>query len=77
VEVDFLLRRGRDLVAIEVKGTARPGPSDFAGLRAIGELKATKRRILVHSGERPFKTAEGVEALPPDELIRLLSDGRL
>ncbi|MDX2167734.1 MAG: DUF4143 domain-containing protein [Deltaproteobacteria bacterium] len=77
VEVDFLLRRGKQLIAIEVKGTARPGPADFTGLRAIAELKETKRRILVYTGDRAFRTAEGVEALPPDELVRLLADGRL
>lgn len=76
-EVDFLLRRGRELLAIEVKSAVRPGPADFAGLRAIGELKGTTRRILVHGGDRPFTTAEGIEVLPPEGLIRLLADGRL
>ncbi|MBX3024126.1 ATP-binding protein [bacterium] len=77
VEVDFLLRRGRELVAIEVKSTARPGPADLAGLKAIAELKATKRRILVHTGDRAFRTTDGIEALPPDEVVRLLADGKL
>jgi len=76
-EVDFLLRRGKELIAIEVKATATPRPADFVGLRAIGELAATRRRILVHTGERAYTTAEGVEALPPDEFIRELTDGRL
>lgn len=77
VEVDFLLRRGKELIAIEVKATATPGPADFAGLRAIGELQATKRRILVHGGERAFTTAEGIEGLPTDALIHLIASGRL
>lgn len=77
VEVDFLLRRGRELVAIEVKSTASPGPADFAGLKAIAELRATRRRILVHGGERAFQTADGIEALPVVAFIRLLADRRL
>jgi len=77
IEVDFLLRRGKSFIAIEVKSTASPGPSAFAGLRAIAELKGMKRRILVHSGERSYRTADGVEALPPAALIRQLADGKL
>lgn len=76
-EVDFLLRRGRKLMAIEVKATSSPGPADFIGLRAIAELPATTRRLLIHMGERSFTTREGIEALSPDALIRMLADGRL
>ncbi|MBF8301338.1 MAG: hypothetical protein HW394_1708, partial [Acidobacteria bacterium] len=63
-EVDFLLRRGKSFVAVEVKTTTNPAPRDFAGLRAIADLKGVKRRVLVHMGERAFNTPEGIEALP-------------
>ena len=36
-EVDFLLRRASEFVAIEVKATARPGAADLTGLRAVGK----------------------------------------
>ena len=76
-EVDFLVRRGQELIAIEVKATNSPGPADFIGLRAIAELPATKRRLLIHLGERSFTTREGIEALSPDAFIRMLADGSL
>ena len=76
-EVDFLLRRGRSFVAIEVKTTTNPATPHFAGLRAIGDLTGLKRRILVHMGERPFDTAEGIEALPVTQLAEEVLSGRL
>ncbi len=76
-EVDFLLRRGKSFTAIEVKTTANPGPPHFAGLRAIGDLAGMKRRILVHLGERPFNTPEGIEALPVMQFAEEVLSGRL
>jgi predicted AAA+ superfamily ATPase len=76
-EVDFLLSRGAAMIAIEVKATATPGASDFTGLRAIAELPAVKRRILVHLGEREFNTAEGIEALPAIRFAQQLAEGRI
>jgi predicted AAA+ superfamily ATPase len=63
-EVDFLMRRGRAFVAIEVKSTAHPAPTHMTGLRAISDLGGVKRRILVHLGDRPFRTSDGIDALP-------------
>lgn len=63
-EVDFLLRRGKEFLAIEVKARTAPGPSDFAGLRAVADLRGMKRRILVHLGRRAFRTKDGIDALP-------------
>jgi predicted AAA+ superfamily ATPase len=76
-EVDFLLRRGGDFVAIEVKATARPGPAEFTGLRAIGDLQGLRKRILVHLGSRAFTTADGVEALPAVEFARALAEDQV
>ena len=76
-EVDFLMRRGKSFVAIEVKTTSNPDARHFAGLRAIAELSGVKRRILVHMGERPFNTADGIEAMPVMHLAREVLSGRL
>ncbi len=46
-EVDFLLRRGRELLALEVKSARRFSSSLLSGLRAIGESEAVVRRVLV------------------------------
>lgn len=77
LEVDFLLQRGRELVAIEVKATSKPQVKDFAGLKAIAELSHVKRRVLVHTGPRAFTTADGVEALPVQDFVRLVESKRL
>jgi predicted AAA+ superfamily ATPase len=63
-EVDFVLRRGSELCAIEVKSGRRPQPQHLAGLRAIGELSGLRRRILVHRGDRPTRTEDGIEVWP-------------
>lgn len=76
-EVDFLMRRGKSFVAIEVKTTANPDTRHFGGLRAIADLPGVKRRILVHMGGRPFTTADGVEALPALEFADQVLSGRL
>jgi predicted AAA+ superfamily ATPase len=76
-EVDFLLRRGRSFIAIEVKTTANPSPVHFAGLRAIADLAGVKRRLLVHKGERAFNTADGIEALPATQFARDVTAGKL
>jgi predicted AAA+ superfamily ATPase len=76
-EVDFLLRRGREWTAIEVKASARLSSADFKGLRAITELRGARRRLLVHLGERAFNTSDGVEALPAVEFAHQLADGRI
>lgn len=77
LEVDFLIKRGADLVAIEVKSTTRPRDSDFAGLRAIADLPQVKRRILLHTGPRAYDTADGVEALPVLHFAELIAQGKV
>jgi uncharacterized protein len=70
-EVDLVLRRGRDHIAIEIKAGRAESADDFAGLRAIAELKGLRRRILVCNAERARTTAEGIEVLP---IARFLAD---
>ena len=65
-EVDFLLRRGRRYVAIEVKATRR-WRSDLAkGLRAISDLKGVDRRLVVYLGAQRLRPEKGIEVLPFD-----------
>ncbi|OHB79733.1 MAG: hypothetical protein A2Z25_00605 [Planctomycetes bacterium RBG_16_55_9] len=63
-EVDFLIQRGKEFTAIEVKAKETLSSRDFKGLQAIVELEAVHRRITVFLGERPFKTEDGIEVLP-------------
>ena len=62
-EVDFLLKKGSEFIAIDVKSAKKIRPEDLKGLKAIADLKAVKRRICVYTG--PFRMKqEGIEILP-------------
>lgn len=75
-EVDFVLRRGSELCALEVKATRRPHRQDMAGLRAIAKLPGLQRRVLVHRGDRPTQTEDGIDAWPVATFLEALeTDG--
>ena len=76
-EVDFLIQRDKELVAVEVKGKPRLDKRDFTGLKAIGELQGVRRRVVVFLGERPFRTTDGIDALPVASFLDELAEGRL
>lgn len=63
-EVDFVLRRGHDHIAIEVKASRRVGPDILRGLRAVASLPRLVRRILVYVGGRRLRTEDGIDVLP-------------
>ncbi len=63
VEVDFLLQKGSELTAIEVKTAKRVRPEDLKGLKAIADLKGVKQRILVYSGHLHLQK-DGIEIWP-------------
>jgi uncharacterized protein len=77
LEVDFLLRRGAELCALEVKAARRIHPGDMAGLRAIGELPGLRRRILIHRGDRPTRTEDGIDVWPIETFLEALEEDRL
>jgi predicted AAA+ superfamily ATPase len=63
-EVDFLIKRGKEFTAVEVKAKETLSSHDFKGLKAIAELKGLRRRLVVFLGERPFRTEDGIDAMP-------------
>ena len=75
-EVDLLLTRGRESLAIEVK-SAKVGPEALRGLRAIAALPRLARRVLVHPGPRPLVTADKIEVWPVGRLLRALAERTL
>jgi predicted AAA+ superfamily ATPase len=77
VEVDFLLRRGREFIAIEAKASSRFSSSQLDGLLAIDDLPRVVRRILVYSGQRVLTTPEGIDVWPVEALSEALADGGL
>ena len=76
-EVDFLLRRGRELLAIEVKSQARYHTGLLRGLRAVAELAGMTRRILLYGGRRSFRTEDDIDVWTFDDLHRALAEDAL
>jgi predicted AAA+ superfamily ATPase len=73
IEVDFVLRRGKSLLALEARSGSKIFEADLRGLRAIADLPAIVRRLVVYRGERRQKTSDGIEILPVRSLLAELS----
>ena len=76
-EVDFLLSRNSEHCALEIKAARRVQSQHLAGLRAIAPLPGLRRRVLVHQGERPGRTEDGIELWPIATLLEALQTDSL
>ena len=76
-EVDFLLSRGAELLALEVKSSRRFSRSWLSGLKAIGELDRVVRRVIVYLGSERLRTDEGIEVWPLELFLEQLEAGSL
>ncbi|MBN1115549.1 MAG: ATP-binding protein [Oligoflexia bacterium] len=76
-EVDFLLKRGNDFIAIEVKYTANINPEHLKGLKAINSLKGLQRRILVCLVDQKQTTNDNIEILPINDFINIINEKKL
>jgi uncharacterized protein len=76
-EVDFVLSRGGERLAIEVKHQSRFSPNLLNGLRAIADLPHLARRILVYRGRHVLATEDGVDVWPFDHFSDALAGGTL
>lgn len=74
-EVDFVLRRGNEILAIEAKASRRWRPEFAKGLRAMGELPGVSRRMVVYLGDRALRTDEGIEVLPLERFLEQVARG--
>ncbi len=77
VEVDFVLRRGGELLALEVKAASTFSRSQLSGLKAIGEMPEVVRRILVYTGEHELKVSQDIEVWPVARFLEALAEDRL
>jgi uncharacterized protein len=73
IEVDFLLVRGTDLIAIEAKSGRTFADAWCKGLRALSPLKALKRRIVVFPGGPAMRTQDGIEAISFEQFAEILA----
>ena len=76
-EVDVVLQRGRELLAIEVKSTERYHAGLLKGLHALGELPRLARRVLVYTGRRSFRSSDGIEVWPARRFAAAVAEERL
>jgi predicted AAA+ superfamily ATPase len=76
-EVDFLLRRGREYLALEVKAQRAFASRQLSGLRAIADLPGIVRRVLVYLGERRLRTDDGIEVWPIRTLLAAVARNNL
>ncbi|OQW99041.1 MAG: hypothetical protein BWK74_03095 [Desulfobacteraceae bacterium A6] len=64
IEIDFLLIRGANLMAVEAKSGATFRDDWCKGLRAVAQLKGLQRRIVVYPDGPVMKTQDGIDVLP-------------
>jgi predicted AAA+ superfamily ATPase len=76
-EVDFLLRRGQEWIAVETKTANVIGHEELRGLRAIADLPKLRRRILLHPRGRPRITDDGIEIWPVGTFLDALNKGKI
>ena len=75
-EVDFVLTRDREHLAIEVKASERYNTAMLKGLRVMADLPGLARRVLAYRGRRAFTTEDGIDVWPLDSLHQALeTDG--
>lgn len=77
LEVDFVLRRGNKLAAIEVKASRRVEEAGLRGLRAVKGVPGIGRRLVVYLGERPMRTQDGIDVLPLPQFLEAIAGGEL
>ena len=76
-EVDFLLIKGKEKIAIEVKATDSIRSEYLKGLKAIEGLAGLSRKILVYTGRENRVTREGIEIHSFDSFVGLLTKAEL
>lgn len=77
IEVDFILTRGAELIAIEAKSGNTFMDAWCKGLRAVKPLKGLKRRIVVYPKGPVMRTKDGIDAIPFNRLADELAAGTL
>ena len=76
-EVDFLLKRTGEFVAIEVKSSRTFAESWCKGLRVLADLEGLRRRIVVYPEGPELRTTDGIEILPFSQFSNLLASNAL
>ena len=76
-EVDFLLMRDQEFVAVEVKSGNIFSEKWCKGLRAIADLKGLRRRIIVYPQGPVMRTEDGIDGMPLEHFAEQLAENAL
>ena len=76
-KVDFVLTRDGEHIAVEVKSANRYNAAMLKGLRSLEGLPDLCRRILIYGGDRAFRTDDGIEVWPLNDLHHALQTDRI
>jgi len=74
-EVDLVVDRGTDVLAIEIKASRNVSPTDTRGLQsleAVAKKQPPLRKWIIYRGERRQKFDNGVEVWPVPEALAAL-----
>jgi predicted AAA+ superfamily ATPase len=77
IEVDFLLTRGDEMVAVEAKTGRNFTDAWCKGLRALSQARPIKRRIVVYPAGPVLQTKDGIDVLPFEQFVRVLAQNTL
>lgn len=77
VEVDFLLERGGEMLALEAKSATTFSRSQLSGMKAIAELPGVVRRIIVYTGQEELRLSDGLHVWPVQRLLEALENDTL
>ena len=75
--MDFLLKKDRDFIALEIKAGNKVHKEQLKDLKAISELKGLKKRILVYRGDKKLRTEDGIDIWPFSFFNRVLMENSL
>jgi len=75
MEVDFILVRGSEMIAVEVKSGKAFTDAWCKGLRAIEPLRGLLRRIIVYPRGPAMRTRDGIDVIPFKQFAEELAAG--
>lgn len=76
-EVDFILVRDSELIAVEAKSGNTFTPTWCKGLRAVESLEGLRRRIIVYPRGPAMRTKDGIDVVPFKQFAGELAAGAL
>lgn len=77
IEVDAILKRGEEIVAVEIKSGKNFQPAWVKGLRALARLPGLRRRLIVYPEGPDLRTEDGIEVMSLLSFSRAVAAGAI